>query len=125
MLTFLFTSILPSNIMAGNSVAEAKPGDGGQSQGQLTVEDQIVFGKKENSITYIPVEDDGTNGDVQISKTVEAGDNENEFTIHLDVKTTESLEKIPTTADAAVVLVIDHSGSMDTCTLTEHEHSRN
>lgn len=121
MLTFLFTSFMPSNIMAGNSVAEAAGGS--QSQGQLTVEDQIVSGKKENSIKYISVEDDGTNGDVQISKTVEAGDNENEFTIHLDVKTTESLEKIPTTADAAVVLVIDHSGSMNTCTLTEHKHS--
>ena len=53
-------------------------------------------------------------GKLQFSKTIKENSNDT-FDITLKVTTTEELEKIPVTADAAVVLVLDVSGSMDFC----------
>ena len=54
-----------------------------------------------------------TNEDnVTVSKTVRETGTENEFEITLQVTTREKLEEIPTSSDAAVVLVMDTSGSM-------------
>lgn len=53
---------------------------------------------------------------VEMSKTVAKTDTENEFEITLQVKTTQKLTEIPaSTPDAAVVLVLDVSNSMDDC----------
>ena len=99
LLTFLFTSFMPSNLLAGNSVAEAAG---------KTVQDQIVLNPAEKTVT-------GADGkkEVKIQKSIAAGTNENEFNITLQVKTPENLDSIPSSADAAVVLVMDVSGSMD------------
>ena len=60
-----------------------------------------------------------TNEDnVTVSKTVRETGTENEFEITLQVTTREKLEEIPTSSDAAVVLVMDTSGSMDGSRLT-------
>ena len=60
-----------------------------------------------------------TNEDnVTVSKTVRETGTENEFEITLQVTTREKLEEIPTSSDAAVVLVMDTSGSMDGDRLT-------
>lgn len=114
MLTFLFTSILPSNIMAGNSVAEAAPGTDGTVAGQIELNpDEQVF------------KDEDGKEEVKIQKSIEAGSNENEFKITLKVSTPEKLEKIPSSADAAVVLIMDTSGSMayGICNQT-HTHNK-
>ncbi|MCQ4635451.1 Cna B-type domain-containing protein [Anaerovorax odorimutans] len=52
------------------------------------------------------------NGDLKIDKYIQGTDTENVFNITLDVTTTERLDEIPTSADAAVVLVMDASNSM-------------
>ena len=52
-------------------------------------------------------------GKVIISKTIAGTETENEFEITLEVKTTETIENVSSAPDAAVVLVIDVSGSMD------------
>ncbi len=52
------------------------------------------------------------NGDLKIDKYIEGTDTENKFQVTLDVTTTEKLDEIPTSADAAVVLVMDTSNSM-------------
>ena len=58
-----------------------------------------------------------TNEDnVTVSKTVRETGTENEFEITLRVTTREKLEEIPTSSDAAVVLVMDTSNSMSTKT---------
>ena len=57
---------------------------------------------------------DETNFVVSASKTITALNDENEFEITLKVKTTVDTEKIDVSPDAAVVLVIDISGSMNT-----------
>ena len=60
-----------------------------------------------------------TNEDnVTVSKTVRETGTENEFEITLQVTTREKLEEIPTSSDAAVVLVMDTSGSMGGSRLT-------
>ena len=60
-----------------------------------------------------------TNEDnVTVSKTVRETGTENKFEITLQVTTREKLEEIPTSSDAAVVLVMDTSGSMDGDRLT-------
>ena len=56
------------------------------------------------------------NGYVVVNKTVQAGTDENQFTITLDVTTKEKIEEISASEDAAVVLVIDTSGSMSDST---------
>ena len=113
LLTFLFTSIMPSNLATGDSVVYAATD--GTVAGQIEVQptEQVINGT------------DG-NPEVKIQKTVAAGDSENEFKVTLQVKTPENLTEIPSSADAAVVLVIDKSGSMDDktldCGLEEHSH---
>ena len=64
LLTFLFTSFMPSNLLAGNSVAEAAG---------KTVQDQIVLNPAEKTVT-------GADGkkEVKIQKSIAAGTNENE-----------------------------------------------
>ena len=46
-------------------------------------------------------------------KTISPGENENEFLVTLDVRTKSVIENIEFSEDAAVVLVIDKSGSMN------------
>lgn len=53
------------------------------------------------------------NGKVIISKTIAGTETENEFEITLKVKTTETIENVSSAPDAAVVLVLDVSGSME------------
>ena len=90
LLTFLFTSFMPSNILAGNSVASAE---------DLTVDAQIV---QRGNLLYVK---DGTTSlepmetpDVIMQKSITAGADENEFNITLQVKTPENLENIPSSA---------------------------
>ena len=52
---------------------------------------------------------------VTISKEIQATDVENQFDITLTVKTDEAVEVSPKDPDAAIVLVIDVSTSMDYC----------
>ena len=122
LLTFLFTSFMPTNLLAGNSVAEAEVG--------TTVSDQIEAQKyvAPDSPAWQTDTANDPNGRVQYRKTIKAGKNENEFTINLEVKTTQALDSIPTSNDSAVILILDKSGSMATedqytCGLEEHEHS--
>ena len=49
---------------------------------------------------------------VFVSKTIAQTGKENEFEITLEVKTTETIENVSSAPDAAVVLVLDVSGSM-------------
>jgi Mg-chelatase subunit ChlD len=55
-------------------------------------------------------------GNVKVSKTLKQDSlKENQFTVNLSVKTTQKLDAKPSNPDAAVVLVLDRSGSMDWC----------
>lgn len=61
---------------------------------------------------------------VEMSKTVAATGVENEFEVTLQVKTNQSLKEIPaSTPDAAVMLVMDVSNSMDDCVNCGKEES--
>lgn len=50
--------------------------------------------------------------DVSVSKTIEGTGTENQFDITLEVTTTQKLDELKVSADAAVVLVMDVSNSM-------------
>lgn len=71
---------------------------------------------------------DGTSksadGLVTLSKTAKATANDNEYTITLEVKTSQTTTTTTTSSDAATVLVIDTSGSMAWCT-KNHRHDEN
>ena len=54
----------------------------------------------------------GTNSVVSVYKAITPTANENEFDMTLTVKTTVDVREMPQSADAAVVLVLDISGSM-------------
>ena len=52
---------------------------------------------------------------VKVSKTIEGTENENEFLVTLEVQTKQKLSETVSSPDAAVVLVLDRSGSMNSC----------
>jgi hypothetical protein len=54
----------------------------------------------------------GSNAVVAVTKTLEGTNVENEFIVNLDVKTSVDISELKTGGDAAVVLVLDMSGSM-------------
>ena len=124
MLTFLFTSFMPSNIMAGNSVAEAAVvGDANLSQIVSNGETIKYYGTglatPGNPVSANKVIDDTEPWQASTSKTIatvkdeEGNTIENEFDITLQVQTSENLDTYEIKQDAAVVLVLDYSGSMD------------
>ena len=111
LLTFLFTSFMPSNLLAGNSVAEA------------ATLSQIANGQDYRTVNYYKGEGlgqeakliDGANAkdfQASTSKTIMPTDVENEFDITLQVMTTETLSSYEVPQDAAVVIVLDTSYSM-------------
>ena len=74
---------------------------------QQTSESQIVYDGEPVTCA---------NGAVTVNKEIEETGEENVFNITLTVTTTEQLEEIETSPDAAAVLVIDRSGSMEKIT---------
>lgn len=56
-----------------------------------------------------------TGGNVTVSKTIAGTNNENEFLVTLEVQTKQKLNETVSSPDAAVVLVLDRSGSMSYC----------
>lgn len=63
-----------------------------------------------------------TNDGLTLSKTAKATANDNEYTITLEVKTSQTTTTTTTPGNAATVLVIDTSGSMAWCT-KNHRHT--
>ena len=116
MLTFLFTSFMPSNIMAGNSVAEAAWGDYGWTDAQETQFKKQMAEKNDGGTLYYKgdkKQNNKYNSDVEISKVVSPTGVENEFDIELKVITKENVKELTTLKkEAAVVLVMDTSKSM-------------
>ena len=102
MLTFLFTSFMPSNIMAGNSVAEAAV-----AQGDLQPS-TVVYDKDGNVVENPPAELE--DGQVRLSKTATPVAGEpNTYQVTLEV---EGKGVTVPSQGADIVLVLDTSGSM-------------
>ena len=107
LLTFLFTSFMPTNLLAGNSVAEAA---GKNVQGQI-----ITSNLDENNK---PVWREFENNQVKINKSItpykdkDGNEFENKFKITLNVITEDKIEKYVKSDSADVVLVLDRSSSM-------------
>ena len=70
-----------------------------------------IIGEGHSSPLVRPEGDDSDR--VVLSKTISGTSNENEFKIDLTVSTTEDLENLSVSPDAAVVLVMDVSNSME------------
>ena len=90
-------------------------GDNGNSDTQIVYEGGKVFYNKDGKQV-----DTSNLGDkdsvVEMAKNVEKTDKENEFLVTLNVKTNQDLTELSSAnPDAAVVLVLDVSGSMDDC----------
>lgn len=99
------------------------------SQSTLAVNEtnSMQISKNEDSYNYHDLKKDGSTetvtnealnkhesdkGTITTSKTIESTNVENEFVINLQVTSTENFNEIELSDDAAVVLVIDCSGSM-------------
>ncbi len=97
-----------------NLYASAQGGAPGDNSMQLTgryaeMNDKgTIVGESYNSL--VTKED----GKVQIKKTVSPTDTENVFDVNLEVVTKDELKKVEISPDAAVVLVMDVSSSMET-----------
>ncbi|MBQ5681921.1 MAG: VWA domain-containing protein, partial [Peptococcaceae bacterium] len=107
LLTFLFTSIIPSNLGSMNSMAEAASliELKNQQETKQIVDEGGSLSYKGNAIA--------DNYDVQVTKTVSPTGTENDFNIELKVVTSENVEALSTIkTGAAVVLVMDTSKSM-------------
>lgn len=111
MVMALALSLVP---VGATGVSETNGGNG-NSDTQIVYEGGKVFYNKDGD----KVEANNL-GDkesvVEMSKTVEKTDKENEFLVTLNVKTNQDLTELSSeNPDAAVVLVLDVSGSMDWC----------
>lgn len=74
------------------------------------------YDKNGNLVTDSGAELGKDNVVVEMSKTIQGTDTENEFDVTLQVKTNQKVTEISTESpDAAVVLVLDVSNSMDDC----------
>ena len=117
LLTFLFTSFMPTNLLAGNSVASAE-----ETTQEYTPEQQTQYDKQiektinKGGVSYYKEGKEGKNeklSDVEISKLITLTGTENEFDIELKVITKENVKVLETLQkEAAVVLVMDTSKSM-------------
>lgn len=102
---------LLSALLAAGMLFTMAPAVAMAEPAQQTSESQIVNSSSEMTSSEV-VTKDGVDV-VKINKSIAGTDTENEFEITLDVETTENLKEIPQKADAAVVLVIDNSTSMN------------
>ena len=108
LLTFLFTSIIPTNLGSWDSRAEAATdAEILQNNNQIVkIGDSFAY-KEENKVSS------STKHDVEISKKVTPTGTENDFNIELKVITSENVDEVSTfKTGAAVVLVMDTSKSM-------------
>lgn len=103
-------------------VGAAAPTDAGPADSGATGSAQQI--ENEGGTTYYKADgtkaESGTLGEngvvVEMSKTIEGTNTENEFDVTLQVKTNQKVTEISTESpDAAVVLVLDVSNSMDDC----------
>lgn len=69
----------------------------------------------EGSTDFVKENNGGDTHHVEVSKTITRTGTENQFDINLQVQTTEAIETSTKQPDAAVVLVIDVSPSMEYC----------
>lgn len=90
-------------------------GDNGNSDTQIVNGGGKVFYNRDGN--RVDASELGNNGSVvEMSKTVAETGEENEFEVTLNVKTNQNVEELSSeNPDAAVVLVIDTSGSMKYC----------
>ena len=100
-------------------------GDNGNSDTQIVNGGGKVFYNKDGN--RVDASELGNNGSVvEMSKTVAETGEENEFEVTLNVKTNQNVEELSSeNPDAAVVLVIDTSGSMKYCSECDatYEHT--
>ncbi len=103
-------------------VGAAAPTDAGPADSGATGSAQQI--ENEGGTTYYKADgtkaESGTLGEngvvVEMSKTIQGTNTENEFDVTLQVKTNQKVTEISTESpDAAVVLVLDVSNSMDDC----------
>ena len=111
MVMALALSLVP---VGATGVSETNGGNG-NSDTQIVDEGGTVFYDKEGKpVNANELGDDGSV--VKMSKNVEGTGKENEFLVTLNVKTNQNLTELSSAnPDAAVVLVLDVSGSMDWC----------
>jgi len=91
--------------------------------GAMAVQNQITYGggtkwygKTGNELTVSGEFTSNPNAWVEMSKTIEATGTENEFIVTMDVKTKQDVKTLSSTKpNAATVLVIDVSNSMNKC----------
>ena len=97
----------PGNLLGVTALA-AGPAS---SQVQITNQGQTrYYSTTGTEVTASPVL--GSNAVVSVGKTIQGTENENEFLVTLDVKTSVDISKVKVSSDAAVVLVLDISQSM-------------
>ena len=106
---------LLSALLAAGMLFTMAPAVAMAEPAQQTSESQIVYGGEPVTCA---------NGAVTVNKEIEGTGEENVFNITLTVTTTEQLEEIETSPDAAAVLVIDRSGSMEEITTIKNSSGK-
>ena len=106
---------LLSALLAAGMLFTMAPAVAMAEPAQQTSESQIVYDGEPVTCA---------NGAVTVNKEIEETGEENVFNITLTVTTTEQLEEIETSPDAAAVLVIDRSGSMEKITTIKNSSGK-
>ena len=109
LVSFVLTFVMLLTVFPSESFAADPPSSADQiiDQGGTRYYDETG-----SEVTVSPVL--GENAVASVAKTIEGTDVENEFIINLEVNTATNISSVSLSDDAAVVLVLDISDSMET-----------
>ena len=126
LLSWLCVLALCMSLLPMTALAAGRSGTPTEAQNQVVENGGTVYYDKEGKeVTASQLGDN--NSVVEMTKTVASTEKENEFEVTLNVKTNQNVTELSSeNPDAAVVLVIDTSGSMGYCSEcdAEDEHQQ-
>ena len=127
MVLSLALSLVPVGAAAPTNAGSEDNGATGSAQQIKNKGGTTYYDKNGNLVTTPGAELGKDNVVVEMSKTIQGTDTENEFEVTLNVKTSQDIKELSSVnPDAAVVLVIDVSNSMEKCvTCGQNEKSDN
>lgn len=105
--TVLMIGLVPASVFASNETNASQIGN------YFEVDDKTGALESSPTLTEGSTEQSYADGKVKVNKTISATNEENVFDITLSVSTQEKIEEGSSSPDAATVLVIDVSGSMN------------
>ncbi|MGC2872335.1 Cna B-type domain-containing protein [Ihubacter sp. rT4E-8] len=109
----IVVGLMPLSVFADNSTEAEPNGSAAQIGNYFEADDVSGRLSSENNLQPGDTQQTYADGQIKVNKTIRPTDRENVFDVDLEVVTKDKIERKEISEDAAVVLVIDTSGSMN------------